>query len=112
MGIGPNLTLQATVNPDFGQVDADPAEVNLTTQETLFSEKRPFFAEDARFTDDKSRPRKFLLLPPHRCGANRSGNGAISSAIREKIHHSGGSQIDRAPCRRGRRLAFSELLTG
>jgi len=49
MGIGPNLTLQATVNPDFGQVDADPAEVNLTTQETLFTEKRPFFAEDARF---------------------------------------------------------------
>ena len=49
MGLGPNLTLQATVNPDFGQVDADPAEVNLTTQETLFTEKRPFFAEDARF---------------------------------------------------------------
>ena len=49
MGLGPNLTLQATVNPDFGQVDADPAEVNLTTQETAFAEKRPFFAEDARF---------------------------------------------------------------
>jgi hypothetical protein len=49
MGLGPNLTLQATVNPDFGQVDADPAEVNLTTQETVLSERRPFFAEDARF---------------------------------------------------------------
>lgn len=30
MGLGPNLTLDATVNPDFGQVEADPAEVNLT----------------------------------------------------------------------------------
>ena len=49
MGMGPNLTLQATVNPDFGQVEADPAEVNLTTTETNFAEKRPFFEEDARF---------------------------------------------------------------
>jgi hypothetical protein len=49
MGLGPNLTLQATVNPDFGQVDADPAEVNLTVMESAFAERRPFFAEDARF---------------------------------------------------------------
>ena len=45
MGVGPNLTLQATVNPDFGQVEADPAEVNLSAFETFFSEKRPFFLE-------------------------------------------------------------------
>ena len=45
MGLGPSLTLQATVNPDFGQVEADPAEVNLSAFETIFSEKRPFFVE-------------------------------------------------------------------
>ena len=36
MGLGPNLTLDGTVNPDFGQVDADPAVVNLTAYE-IFS---------------------------------------------------------------------------
>ena len=48
MGLGPNLTLEATVNPDFGQVEADPAEVNLSALETFFPEKRPFFLEDSR----------------------------------------------------------------
>lgn len=47
MGLGPNLTLDATFNPDFGQVEADPAEVNLTAFETFFSERRPFFIEGA-----------------------------------------------------------------
>jgi hypothetical protein len=45
MGLGPSLTLDATVNPDFGQVEADPAEVNLSAFPTFFAEKRPFFAE-------------------------------------------------------------------
>lgn len=40
-----NLTLTATINPDFGQVEADPAEVNLSAFETFFSERRPFFVE-------------------------------------------------------------------
>jgi hypothetical protein len=44
-GLGPNLTLDATVNPDFGQVEADPAKVNLTAFETYFPEQRPFFLE-------------------------------------------------------------------
>lgn len=48
MGLGPNLTLEATINPDFGQVEADPAEVNLTGFETRFPEKRPFFLEGAQ----------------------------------------------------------------
>ena len=48
MGVGPNLTLEATVNPDFGQVEADPAEVNLSAFETFFTEKRPFFLEGAQ----------------------------------------------------------------
>ena len=48
VGFGPNLTLDATVNPDFGQVDADPAEVNLSAFETFFSERRPFFTEGSQ----------------------------------------------------------------
>ena len=48
MGLGPNLTLETALNPDFGQVEADPAEVNLTAFETRFPEKRPFFVEGAQ----------------------------------------------------------------
>jgi len=44
-GLGPNVTLDATINPDFGQVEADPAVVNLTAFETIFEERRPFFIE-------------------------------------------------------------------
>lgn len=45
MGLTNNLTIDVTINPDFGQVEADPSEVNLTAFETFFSEKRPFFME-------------------------------------------------------------------
>jgi hypothetical protein len=45
MGLGPNMTLDATVNPDFGQVEADPAFVNLSGFEQFFDERRPFFTE-------------------------------------------------------------------
>lgn len=41
----PNLTLNATFNPDFGQVEVDPAVVNLSAFETFFQERRPFFIE-------------------------------------------------------------------
>ena len=41
----PGLTLTATANPDFGQVEADPAVVNLDAFETFFPERRPFFVE-------------------------------------------------------------------
>ncbi len=43
--VASNLLLNATVNPDFGQVEADPSELNLTAFETFFSERRPFFVE-------------------------------------------------------------------
>ena len=48
-GITPNLTLDATVNPDFGQVEADPSVVNLSAFETFFQERRPFFIEGSGF---------------------------------------------------------------
>ena len=44
-GITSNLTLDATFNPDFGQVEVDPAVVNLSAFETFFPERRPFFVE-------------------------------------------------------------------
>ncbi len=45
VGLGPNLTLDATINPDFGQVESDPAIVNLSAFENVFEERRPFFIE-------------------------------------------------------------------
>ncbi len=45
VGITPNITLDATINPDFGQVEADPAVLNLSAFETFVRERRPFFAE-------------------------------------------------------------------
>ncbi|MBT4499810.1 MAG: carbohydrate binding family 9 domain-containing protein [Gemmatimonadetes bacterium] len=44
-GLTPNISLNATVNPDFGQVEADPAVLNLSVFETHFRERRPFFLE-------------------------------------------------------------------
>ncbi len=46
-GISSNLILNATVNSDFGQVEVDPAVVNLSDVESFFNEKRPFFVEGA-----------------------------------------------------------------
>lgn len=48
IGLGTAATLAATVNPDFGQVEQDPAVLNLSVYETFFQEKRPFFVEDSR----------------------------------------------------------------
>ena len=44
-GLSSDLTLDLTINPDFGQVEADPSEVNLSDSETFYSERRPFFLE-------------------------------------------------------------------
>ncbi len=48
IGLGTSTTLSATINPDFGQVELDPAVLNLSVFETFFPEKRPFFLEDNR----------------------------------------------------------------
>jgi hypothetical protein len=66
--VSSNLTLDGTVNPDFGQVEVDPAVINLTAFETRFDEKRPFFIEEAdifRFSEQAfrgttGRPPEFL----------------------------------------------------
>jgi hypothetical protein len=51
MALGNNLTLNATINPDFGQVEIDPAVINLSDVETYYSEKRPFFVQGSSLFD-------------------------------------------------------------
>lgn len=51
IAISNDLTLNFTANPDFGQVEADPSEVNLSAFETFFEEKRPFFVEGSNIYD-------------------------------------------------------------
>ncbi len=50
-GLGSSLTLKATINPDFGQVEADPAQLNLSAFETIFDERRPFFTEGRQYIE-------------------------------------------------------------
>jgi len=49
--VTPTLALNATINPDFGQVEVDPAVVNLSAFETFFPEKRPFFVQGSNAFD-------------------------------------------------------------
>ena len=51
IGVGSNFTVDMTVNPDFGQVEADPSVMNLTAFETFYEEKRPFFLEGKTIFD-------------------------------------------------------------
>lgn len=51
LGLASNVILDATINPDFGQVEADPAQLNLSTFETVFEERRPFFLEGTQIFD-------------------------------------------------------------
>jgi hypothetical protein len=63
-----DLTLTGTINPDFGQVEVDPAVVNLSDFETFYPEKRPFFTEGVnifRF-DDTPAPSHFNFINPPR----------------------------------------------
>ncbi len=59
VGLGPNLTLDATVNPDFGQLDADPAQVNLSAYELFLQERRPFFTEGSQLFNSGNGPTYF-----------------------------------------------------
>ncbi|MDH3269873.1 MAG: carbohydrate binding family 9 domain-containing protein [Gemmatimonadota bacterium] len=67
-GLGSSFTLDATINPDFGQVEADPAVINLTAFETFFPEQRPFFVEDARVFDFSLSGRQNTLFYSRRIG--------------------------------------------
>lgn len=64
-GLTADLTLNATFQPDFGQVEADPAVLNLGPFETFFEEKRPFFVDGARAFEHSN----FTLFYSRRIGA-------------------------------------------
>jgi hypothetical protein len=77
----PGLTLTTTVNPDFGQVEADPAVVNLSAFETFFAERRPFFVEGSgtfRFDSD-CMDGPCQLFYSRRVGRAPQGSGELPS---------------------------------
>jgi hypothetical protein len=79
IGITNDFTLNYTINPDFGQVEADPSEVNLSAFESYFEEKRPFFIEGKNIFDFK---------PTNGDGGNSSDNLFYSRRIGRIPHHS------------------------
>lgn len=72
-GLGSAFTLDMTVNPDFGQVELDPAVINLSAFETFFPEKRPFFVEDARILDFNLSGHRNSLFYSRRIGREPQG---------------------------------------
>ena len=78
IGITNDFTVNYTINPDFGQVEADPSQVNLSAYETFFSEKRPFFIEGKSIFDFK---------PTMGDGPNSSDNLFYSRRIGRTPHH-------------------------
>jgi hypothetical protein len=80
VGVTGDLTLDFTVNPDFGQVEADPSEVNLSAFETFFEEKRPFFIEGSNILS-------FQIAPSIAGGSFTSDNLFYSRRIGLRPHH-------------------------
>jgi len=72
--IGSNFNLNTTFNPDFGQVESDPAVINLTAFETFFEERRPFFVEDRQLFDFELSGRQNSLFFSRRIGLNPAGS--------------------------------------
>jgi hypothetical protein len=71
-GVRPNLTLDATINTDFAQVEADEEQVNLTRFDLFFPEKRPFFLENAS-TFQFGQPQAIDLFFSRRIGLSGTG---------------------------------------
>jgi hypothetical protein len=88
----PGLTLTTTINPDFGQVEADPAVVNLSAFETFFSERRPFFVEGSgmfRFDSD-CMDGPCQLFYSRRVGREPQGSGELPGG--DNVHTRSPSQ--------------------
>jgi hypothetical protein len=81
LGVTRNSTIDATINPDFGQVEVDQSVLNLTVFETLFPEKRPFFLEGSQLfafgstVDNTSLP----LFFSRRIGRKPVGSATVSA---------------------------------
>jgi hypothetical protein len=86
--VRPGITLTATVNPDFGQVEADPAVVNLSGFETFFSERRPFFVEGSgmfTFNLDCNDGNCSGLFYPRRIGRAPRGSPALEDGAYARV---------------------------
>ena len=83
-GLGSSFTLDATLNPDFGQVEADPAVINLSAFETFFREQRPFFVEDARIFDFGLSGGRNSLFYSRRIGRSPQG-GVPDDAVYSEV---------------------------
>jgi len=73
-GLSGAYTLDVTINPDFGQVEVDPAVINLTAFETYFPEKRPFFIKEAQIFDFRLLGRNNQLFYSRRVGRGPQGS--------------------------------------
>lgn len=82
-GLTSDLTVDATVNPDFGQVEADPAVVNLTAFETFFQERRPFFVEGSNLFQFGSGSGGFIFGAPQLFYSRRIGRAPSRTAYTE-----------------------------
>lgn len=80
-GLGAAFTLDATINPDFGQVEADPAVINLSAFEVFFDEQRPFFVEDARIFDFGLSGGRNSLFYSRRIGRSPQGDAPSDLAF-------------------------------
>jgi len=83
LGLGSAYTLDATIRPDFGQVEADPAEINLTAFETFFDEQRPFFVEDAQIFNFGLSGGRNQLFYSRRIGRSPHGEAPDGAAFGE-----------------------------
>jgi hypothetical protein len=110
-GLGAAFTLDATINPDFGQVEADPAVINLSAFETFFDEQRPFFVEDARIFDFGLSGGRNQLFYSRRVGRQPSGSIPGDPALHRRpdehvdpgCRQARGTDVRRALRRRARR---------
>ncbi len=78
MGITNDLTLDLTINPDFGQVEADPAEISLDGFEIFFREQRPFFVENKNIFDFRLGGNRDNLFFSRRIGRSPQGSVDIT----------------------------------
>ncbi len=73
IGITSDITLDLTINPDFGQVDADPSQVNLSAFQLFFRERRPFFLEGANLLSFRTSGGSNNLFYSRRIGGSPNG---------------------------------------
>ncbi len=102
VGLTGDLTLTAAVNPDFGQVEADPAQVNLGGFELFLQERRPFFVEGADIfsfgrTRTYSTSYRPTLLYTRRIGRAPQRGGFVPGSVHDAVDAAGGSLFTHAP---------------